>query len=242
MLQHSTYLLSVCGSNGFLRVLEQEEEVKVGVAGADRELLIALHSAETVRISFELWGMLVNKIAFAPIARMILAAGSPQARWRAFTTYYETRAGVDKAELRRNWHDLQQGESEDPREFFARASVLLTRLQSYVTTDELESNYHIANALSSEFPVEASILQASDNVTFLTMKETAVRAHDRKEAKRMVGRSEYGGVAFVASGPGRGHGARGSGPSGRERQQQRQQQQQEPQQRPAGRKRCSWHH
>ena len=66
---------------------------------ADRAALVAEHSEEIVRKSYELWGMLIQKIPYVPIMRMILSAGSHQEGWACFRKYYETRAGSEKAAL-----------------------------------------------------------------------------------------------------------------------------------------------
>ena len=71
-------MIAVCGQNGALFVLEQQKAVKVGFEHADRSALVAEHSEKMVRKSYELWGMLIQKIPYAPIMRMIVSAGSPQ--------------------------------------------------------------------------------------------------------------------------------------------------------------------
>ena len=101
-----------------------------------------------------------------------------------------------------------------PREYLARASVIWTKLESYETPmDDVEANHHIAAGLSSLYEVETSILLAISSLSFAPMREGVQSAHDRRETKRREKESEYGGVAFMAAEPGRGHGARGGGGS-----------------------------
>lgn len=71
-------VIAVCGQNGTLEVLSQDEPVKVGDPNASRADLVAKHSEEVVRKSYELWGMIVQKIVYAPISQTIIAAQSPQ--------------------------------------------------------------------------------------------------------------------------------------------------------------------
>ena len=134
---------------------------------ADRAALVAEHSEEIVRKSYELWGMLIQKIPYVPNMRMILSAGSPQEGWACLRKYYETRAGSKKAKLRRDWSNVKQAEGEMPREYLTRASVIRTKLESYETPmDDVEANHHIAAGLSSLYEVGTSILLATSSLSF----------------------------------------------------------------------------
>ena len=112
--------------------------------------LVAGHSEKTVRKSYELWGMLTQKITYVPIMRRILSAGSPQEGWACFRKYYETRAGIEKEKLRRDWSSVKQVEGEMPREYLAKAPVIRTNSESYETPlAEVEANHHVAAGLFS---------------------------------------------------------------------------------------------
>ncbi|MEP5177288.1 hypothetical protein [Marinobacter alexandrii] len=94
----SSMTIAVCGQNRTLSVLvEQEKAVKVGLEHADRAALVAEHSEEVVRKSYEIWGMLIQKITYVPIMRMVLSAGSPQEGWACFRKVLRNACRVGKS-------------------------------------------------------------------------------------------------------------------------------------------------
>ena len=74
----SSIMIAVCAQKGISSVLEQEKAVKVGLEQADRAALVAEHSEEVMRKSYELWGVIIQRIPHAPVMRMNLSAGSPR--------------------------------------------------------------------------------------------------------------------------------------------------------------------
>ena len=94
-----SFFMATCGQMGPLRLLEQHTPVKVGVPDHSREALEAEHGAETVRKTYQLWSMLLQKIPYALHSSLLVVRKSAGRSFASTTSNVLTQKGSVHARL-----------------------------------------------------------------------------------------------------------------------------------------------
>ena len=228
---------------GCLDAVERDVPIKVASAGVSPEALNREFGEEAVARARVAWKILINQISYPTILKLIIAAGSPSEGWPIFKKFYAPQAADEKARLTQSRYSLRMKEHEPLDEYFARDSVLRSRLALHgVTFSGVDANQHFARNLSHVFGVQKSILLSNADLTCKALEEVVLNAYGEMVMAREEEKRTGTGHALVApdwSGrgnggdPNGGRGGRGNrgksrknGNKGGQQQQQQQQQQQ----------------
>ncbi|CAN0444778.1 unnamed protein product, partial [Scytosiphon promiscuus] len=123
--------LECLSAEGLDDVLEDREDIPVGLPNANIDRMNHMFGPERVKKSRSVWSLLILKVTHTPVPQAILATGSPQKGWEVFVKYYEERGDAKRDRLEMEWNELEQGEDENVVEFLARASTIRMNLESF---------------------------------------------------------------------------------------------------------------
>ncbi|CAN0528214.1 unnamed protein product, partial [Laminaria digitata] len=145
------------------------------------------------------WRILICQIVYPAILNLIMAAGSLSEGWKIFKKFYAPQSSADKARLTQAWYDLRMKGNETPDEYFARGSVLRSRLANHGTViTAVDANHQFARRLSPAFAVQKSILLSNAELSCQVLEDVVLSAFSQMEMAREEEERNGTGHALVA--------------------------------------------
>ena len=181
--------------------------MKAALAGANQEALMKEHGEEKVHKANRAWNHVSRRITYPSILSQIWAAGSPIEGWKIFKKHYVHQADAKKSRLTQSWRSLKIKDGEPSIEYFARGSVIRSKLSSHgVMFSDEEDSRHFARNLSHVCGVRNSILLANADLSYEVFEDVELGAQTGIEMARGQEVRDGAGHALFLPGSGQGIG------------------------------------
>ena len=197
-----------------MEAVETDVPIKVGKPDCNIAALTAEFGEELVGKARHEWSILVSQIYILLLLELNLEAGSPSEGWSIFKNQYARKSAAEKARLTQAWYSLRIKYGESPNEYFARASVIRSRLGSHgMAFTDVDANHHLARNLSHAFGIQTSILLTNPDLSRKALEDVVLNAYGEMEMAREQEMTNGTGHALIAPDSGRGNGGgAGGGP------------------------------